>query len=58
MAWETCGSRHSAVCPRLMEQLPQVSRGRRRFQDRTTPQTGTRLSLRHGAASESYGKGR
>jgi DNA-binding MarR family transcriptional regulator len=40
-----------------MELLPRVSRGRRRFQDRTTPQTGTRLSLRHVAAFEQLREG-
>jgi hypothetical protein len=40
-----------------MERLPRVSRGRRRFQDRMTPQTGTRLSLRHAAAFEQLREG-
>jgi hypothetical protein len=57
MARETCGSRHSAVCLRLMELLPRMSRGMLRFRDRTTPQTSTRLSLRHVAVAEQLREG-
>ncbi len=57
MAGEACGSRHSAVCLRLMQLLPRVSRGMRRLQDRATPESGTRLSLRHVAALEQLREG-
>jgi DNA-binding MarR family transcriptional regulator len=50
VAGETCESGHSAVCLRLMQLLPRVSRGMRRSQDRAAPQSLTPLGPRHVAA--------
>jgi DNA-binding MarR family transcriptional regulator len=43
---------HSALCLRLMQLLPRVSRGMRRSQDRAAPQSVTPLGPRHVAALE------
>ncbi|MCW2897280.1 MAG: transcriptional regulator, partial [Actinomycetia bacterium] len=37
MADETGGSQHSALCLRLMQLFPRVTRGMRRWQDRAAP---------------------
>jgi DNA-binding MarR family transcriptional regulator len=52
MAGETAGSRHSALCLRLMELFPRVARGMRRSQDQTAPDTPAALGPRHVAALE------
>jgi DNA-binding MarR family transcriptional regulator len=44
-------SEHSALCLRLMQLFPRVTRGMRRWQDRGTPAPGP-LSPRHVAALE------
>ena len=43
-------STHSALCLRLMQLLPRVSRGMRRWQDRSAPQSPAPLGPRHVAA--------
>jgi len=43
---------HSAICLRLMRVFPRVTRGMRRYQDQTTPQTPAALGPRHVAALE------
>ena len=52
MAGETGECGHSAVCLRLMQLLPRVSRGMRRSQDRAAPRSLTPLGPRHVAALE------
>jgi len=52
VAEETCGSRHSALCLRLMQIFPRVARGMRRHQDRAAPRTPPPLGPRHVAALE------
>ena len=50
MADDAAGSAHSALCLRLMQLFPRVSKGMRRWQDSTAPQTSAPLSPRHVAA--------
>ena len=50
MTEEAGGSRHSALCLRLMQLFPRVSRGMRRWQDRAAPKTPAPLGPRHVAA--------
>jgi DNA-binding MarR family transcriptional regulator len=45
-------SAHSALCLRLMQLFPRVSRGMRRWQDRAAPPTSAPLGPRHVAALE------
>jgi len=52
VAEETGGSGHSALCLRLIQLFPRVSRGMRRWQDRAAPQTTAPLGPRHVAALE------
>lgn len=52
MAAETNATQHSAMCLRLMQMLPRITRGMRRSQDRTAPETITPLGPRHVAALE------
>jgi DNA-binding MarR family transcriptional regulator len=52
MAGETGGSQHSALCLRLMQLFPRVTRGMRRWQDRAAPPARAPLSPRHVAALE------
>ena len=52
MANETGASRHSALCLRLMQLFPRVTRGMRRWQDRTAPAAPAPLGPRHVAALE------
>jgi DNA-binding MarR family transcriptional regulator len=49
---DTGRSAHSAVCLRLMQLFPRVSRGMRRWQDGAAPPTPAPLSPRHVAALE------
>lgn len=49
---ETCGSRHSAACLRLMRLLPRITRGMRRFQGQAAPQSVIPLGPRHVAVLE------
>ncbi len=51
MANQAGSSEHSALCLRLMQLFPRVTRGMRRWQDRTAP-TPAPLSPRHVAALE------
>src|SRR5439155_17017893 len=44
---ETGGSQHSALCLRLMQLFPRVSRGMRRWQDRAAPGVPAPLGPRH-----------
>jgi DNA-binding MarR family transcriptional regulator len=46
------GSEHSALCLRLMQLFPRVSRGMRRWQDRAAPPAPAPLGPRHLAALE------
>jgi DNA-binding MarR family transcriptional regulator len=46
------GSAHSALCLRLMQLFPRVTRGMRRWQDRATPLSSAPLGPRHVAALE------
>jgi DNA-binding MarR family transcriptional regulator len=46
------GAAHSALCLRLMQLFPRVSRGMRRWQDRAAPRTPAPLGPRHVAALE------
>lgn len=50
MAHEPGESAHSALCLRLMQLFPRISKGMRRYQDRAAPQTPTSLGPRHVAA--------
>lgn len=52
MQSEPDGSAHSALCLRLMQLFPRVSRGMRRFQDHSAPGDPAHLSPRHIAALE------
>ena len=52
MSEEAGGSRHSALCLRLMQLFPRVSRGMRRWQDRAAPKMPAPLGPRHVAALE------
>ena len=52
MTEEPGGSAHSALCLRLMQLFPRVSRGMRRWQDRAAPASPAPLSPRHVAALE------
>ena len=52
MADETGASRHSALCLRLVQLFPRVTRGMRRWQDRTAPAVPAPLGPRHVAALE------
>ena len=51
MADQAGSSEHSALCLRLMQLFPRVTRGMRRWQDRAAPAPYA-LSPRHGAALE------
>jgi DNA-binding MarR family transcriptional regulator len=57
MGEEAGGSRHSAVCLRLVQLLPRISRGMRRFHDRAAPQSLIPLGPRHVAALEQLREG-
>jgi len=46
------GSQHSALCLRLMQLFPRVTRGWRRWQDQAAPQASAPLGPRHVAALE------
>lgn len=46
------GSQHSALCLRLMQLFPRVTRGMRRWQDHAAPPSPAPLSPRHIAALE------
>jgi DNA-binding MarR family transcriptional regulator len=50
MADETGGSQHSALCLRLMQLFPRVTRGMRRWQNRAAPAVTAPLGPRHVAA--------
>ncbi len=50
MADETGGSQHSALCLRLMQVFPRVTRGMRRWQNRAAPPVTAPLGPRHVAA--------
>ena len=50
MVDETGGSQHSALCLRLMQLFPRVTRGMRRWQDRAAPPVTAPLGPRHVAA--------
>ena len=50
MADETGGSQHSALCLRLMQLFPRVTRGMRRWQNRAAPPVTAPLGPRHVAA--------
>ena len=52
MADQAGGSEHSAVCLRLMQLFPRVTRGMRRWQDRAAPARPSPLSPRRVAALE------
>jgi DNA-binding MarR family transcriptional regulator len=54
---EPSHSGHSALCLRLMQLLPRISRGMRRSQDRAAPQSLTPLGPRHVAALEQLREG-
>jgi DNA-binding MarR family transcriptional regulator len=47
---EACGGEHSALCLRLLQLFPRVSRGMRRWQDQIAPSSGAPLGPRHVAA--------
>jgi DNA-binding MarR family transcriptional regulator len=49
---EPGGTAHSALCLRLMQLFPRVSRGMRRWQDSATPPAPAPLGPRHVAALE------
>jgi DNA-binding MarR family transcriptional regulator len=49
---EVGASAHSALCLRLMQLFPQVTRGMRRWQDQAAPPTAAPLGPRHVAALE------
>jgi len=44
VAHEPGESAHSALCLRLMQLFPRISKGMRRYQDRAAPQTPTPLT--------------
>jgi DNA-binding MarR family transcriptional regulator len=52
MAGQLGDSGHSEMCLRLMQLMPRITRGMRRSQDRSAPQTTTPLGPRHVAALE------
>jgi DNA-binding MarR family transcriptional regulator len=52
MADQAGSSQHSALCLRLMQLFPRVTRGMRRWQDRAAPPAPAPLSRRHVAALE------
>ncbi len=52
MADETCASQHSALCLRLMQLFPRVTRGMRRWQDCAAPAVPAPLGPRHVGALE------
>jgi DNA-binding MarR family transcriptional regulator len=52
MADQADGSQHSALCLRLMQLFPMVTRGMRRWQDRAAPASPAPLGPRHVAALE------
>src|SRR5690348_17612020 len=52
MANGTSASQHSALCLRLMQLFPRVTRGMRRWQDRAAPAAPAPLGPRHVAALE------
>ena len=52
MTEEADGAAHSALCLRLIQLFPRVSRGMRRWQDRSAPDTPAQLGPRHVAALE------
>jgi DNA-binding MarR family transcriptional regulator len=52
MTEQTGASAHSALCLRLMQLFPRVTRGMRRWQDRAAPHPPAPLSPRHVAALE------
>jgi DNA-binding MarR family transcriptional regulator len=47
---EAGGREHSALCLRLLQLFPRVSRGMRRWQDQIAPSSGAPLGPRHVAA--------
>jgi DNA-binding MarR family transcriptional regulator len=57
VADETTGSQHSALCLRLMQLFPRVTRGMRRWQDRAAPPGPAPLGPRHVAALEQLRSG-
>jgi DNA-binding MarR family transcriptional regulator len=57
MADETGGSQHSALCLRLMQLFPRVTRGMRRWQDGAAPQAPAPLGPRHVAALQQLREG-
>ncbi len=57
MTDETGGSQHSALCLRLMQLFPRVTRGMRRWQDRAAQPAPAPLSPRHVAALEQIRNG-
>jgi DNA-binding MarR family transcriptional regulator len=57
MTDETGGSQHSALCLRLMQLFPRVTRGMRRWQDRAARPVPAPLSPRHVAALEQIRNG-
>src|ERR1700743_405521 len=50
MVDETGGSQHAALCLRLMQLFPRVTRGMRRWQNRAAPPVTAPLGPRHVAA--------
>ncbi len=52
MTNEAGGSEHSLLCRRLVQLFPRVTRGMRRWQDRSAPETPAPLGARHVAALE------
>ena len=57
MADQAGSSEHSALCLRLMQLFPRVTRGMRRWQDRDAPAVPSPLSPRHVAALEQIRSG-
>jgi DNA-binding MarR family transcriptional regulator len=57
VAEENADSAHSALCLRLMELLPRVARGMRRWKNQTAPHTPAALGPRHVAALEQLRSG-
>jgi len=53
----TCDSRHSAACLRLMQLLPRIIRGMRRFQGQTAPPSLIPLGPRHVAVLDQLREG-
>ena len=50
MSDQAGGREHSALCLRLLQLFPRVSRGMRRWQDQIAPRSGAPLGPRHVAA--------